>query len=99
METYAVVEKKRLRCKEKFLRFFPKGFYDEKYISWERGYKWQAHLQFQETLNAKAFSKLLAEKHYIEIAQSAVKIETKTNLLFSFEKMALRDALQQYIKF
>jgi hypothetical protein len=29
--------------RRKFLRFFPKGFYDEKYIAWERGYKWQAH--------------------------------------------------------
>ena len=28
-----------VRCRRKFLRFFPKGFYDEKYLDWERGYK------------------------------------------------------------
>ena len=32
-----------LRCRRKFLRNFPQGFYDPKYIDWERGYKWQAH--------------------------------------------------------
>lgn len=94
MEANSAVKKKRLRCKEKFLRFFPKGFYDEKYIAWERGYKWQAHLQFKDTLNEKEFARLLEKKEYSEIAQGAVKIETKTNLLFSFEKMALRDAVK-----
>lgn len=94
MESYSVVEKKRLRCKEKFLLFFPKGFYDEKYISWERGYKWQAHLQFHDTLNESEFARLLEEKQYSDIAKRAVTIETKTNLLFSFEKMALRDAVK-----
>jgi len=24
------------KCRRKFLGFFPKGFYDEKYIDWER---------------------------------------------------------------
>lgn len=88
------VSKIRLRCRKKFLRFFPKGFYDEKYIAWERGYKWQAYLQFEETLNEKEFDRLLSEKKYNEIAKRAVNIETKTNLLFSFEKMALRDAVK-----
>ena len=32
-----------VRCRRKFLRFFPGGFRDEKYISWERGYKWESH--------------------------------------------------------
>src|SRR5205085_2387758 len=27
------------RCRRKFLRFFPGGFRDEKYVDWERGYK------------------------------------------------------------
>jgi hypothetical protein len=30
-----------MRCRRKFLRFFPGGFYDETYIDWERGYKWR----------------------------------------------------------
>ncbi len=35
---------------------------------------------------------LLAANQYSEIAAHAVRIESRTNLLFSFEKMALRDA-------
>ena len=31
---------------------------------------------------------------YMEIAKRAVRLESKTNLLFSFEKMALRDAVK-----
>jgi hypothetical protein len=90
-----LVEKTRIqRQKKKFLKHFPKGFNGEKYIAWERNYKWQAHVQWEATLNKESFKKLLEEKKYAEIASLAVKIESKTNLLFSFEKMALRDAVK-----
>ncbi|HEX8514737.1 MAG TPA: hypothetical protein VF868_00970 [Bacteroidia bacterium] len=92
METNTL--KKRQRCRKKFLHYFKKGFPDLKYYDWERGYKWNAHLAWESQLNQKHFSKLLKEKRYAEIASIAVKIETKTNLLFSFEKMALRDAVK-----
>jgi hypothetical protein len=82
------------RCREKFLRFFPKGFADAKYINWERGYKWNAHEQWEEALNRAAFRKLLREERFAGICAHAVRIESRTNLLFSFEKMALRDALK-----
>jgi hypothetical protein len=82
------------RCRRKFLDFFPKGFADEKYFAWERGYKWQAHEQWSQVLNRKAFRTLLNEEKYAEIAAHAVRIESRTNLLFSFEKMALRDAVK-----
>lgn len=82
------------RCRQKFLRFFPAGFHDEKYIAWERGYKWEAHEQWQETLGTAEFTKLLRTKKFSEIAARAVRIESRTNLLFSFEKMALRDAVK-----
>lgn len=81
-------------AKKKFLYFFNKGFYTQKYLDWERDYKWNAHLAWEETLNEKMFKKLLSAKKYSEIAQLAVRIESKTNLLFSFEKMALRDAVK-----
>lgn len=84
----------RLRCKKKFLYYFPKGFADAKYYAWERGYKWEAHLAWENKLNIKEYEKLLLEKAYSEIALRAVRLETKTNLLFSFEKMALRDAVK-----
>ena len=79
---------------KKFLEFFPKGFYDAKYKAWERDYKWNAHLEFKEHLNEIAFRKLLDEGRHFEAAQHAIRIESRTNLLFSFEKMALRDAVK-----
>jgi hypothetical protein len=84
-----------LRCRRKFLRFFPAGFYDETYIDWERDYKWQAHLTWKQTLDQKTYQQLLAKKDFAEIAARAVRIESRTNLLFSFEKMALRDAVKE----
>jgi hypothetical protein len=82
------------RCRDKFLRFFPKGFHDEKYHAWERGYKEKAHAQWEEALNPAAFQAQLQSGSFSEIAQAAVRIESRTNLLFSFEKMALRDAVK-----
>jgi hypothetical protein len=83
-----------LRCRQKFLRFFPAGFADEKYTQWERDYKWQAHRRWNEELNYEEYRRLLAQGRYIEIADRAVRIESRTNLLFSFEKMAIRDAVK-----
>ena len=83
-----------LRCREKFLRFFPGGFRDETYIDWERAYKWNAHEQWEEQLERQQFRKLLSRGDFLEIASRAVRIESRTNLLFSFEKMALRDAVK-----
>jgi hypothetical protein len=82
------------RCRRKFLRYFPAGFRDETYIDWERGYKWQAHLRWQDELSKTAMRALLRDERHAEIAARAVKIESRTNLLFSFEKMALRDAVR-----
>lgn len=89
-----VTLKARSRCKKKFLYYFPKGFADAKYYAWERGYKWEAHLAWERDLNKHEYQKLLDTKEYSEIALRAVRLETKTNLLFSFEKMALRDAVK-----
>ena len=82
------------KCRRKFLRFFPEGFYDETYIDWERGYKWEAHQTWNETLDRKTHEDLLLKKKFAEVAARAVRIESRTNLLFSFEKMALRDAVK-----
>ncbi|HUQ50298.1 MAG TPA: hypothetical protein VM056_06255 [Terriglobales bacterium] len=85
---------KALRCRKKFLRFFPGGFRDETYIDWERDYKVKAHEQWNESLGKAEFQRLLNSGAFEEIAARAVKIESRTNLLFSFEKMALRDAVR-----
>lgn len=86
--------KKRIKCRRKFLYYFPGGFTGSKYFDWERGYKWNAHLAWEEKLNEQAFTKMLQKKEYAEIVKLAVGLESKTNLLFSFEKMALRDAVK-----
>jgi hypothetical protein len=83
-----------LRCRRKFLRFFPKGFRDETYLAWERDYKWTAHEQWEQVLNRATLRSLIRRGEYVEAANRAVRIESRTNLLFSFEKMALRDAVK-----
>jgi hypothetical protein len=82
------------RCRRKFLHYFPGGFRDPTYIDWERGYKWAAHQRWMEELAPARFAELLALNRYAEIGAAATRIESRTNLLFSFEKMALRDALK-----
>lgn len=83
-----------IQCREKFLRVFPKGFEDDKYVDWERGYKWQAHGKWNAQLNRAEYQSLLEKREFGEIASRAVKIESPTNLIFSFENMALRDAVR-----
>ena len=82
-----------LRCRRKFQRYFKHAFRDDTYLAWERDYKWQAHLQWQEALPAPVLARL-ASNDPMEVARRAVRIESRTNLLFSFEKMALRDAVR-----
>jgi hypothetical protein len=82
------------KARRKFLRHFPKGFRDETYLDWERDYKWNAHLRWQDNLSEATFRRLLADGQFAEIAKRASAIEARTNLLFSFEKMALRDAVR-----
>jgi len=83
-----------VRCRKKFLRFFPGGFADETYIDWERDYKWAAHERWMAALGPVDFRRRLRDGEFSEIAAQAVSIESRTNLLFSFEKMALRDAVK-----
>ena len=90
----AAASKGAARCRRKFLRMFPGGFRDATYVDWERDYKWQAHRRWQEALAPAAFEALLRQDQHATIARLATSIESRTNLLFSFEKMALRDALR-----
>ena len=83
-----------MKCRRKFLRFFPKGFADEKYWHWERGYKWHAHERWLKLLPRDEFSELLQQKDYAEVGSRALRTLSGTNLIFSFESMALRDALK-----
>lgn len=82
------------RCRGKFLHYFSGGFRDETYFDWERGYKQKAHTRWNEMLAPRELRALIRAGKYDEVAHRAVAIEGRTNLLFSFEKMALRDALR-----
>ena len=82
------------KCRRKFLRFFPKGFADELYLDWERNYKAEAHNRWKAELSRETFEALLTSGHFSELVSRAIRIESRTNLLFSFEKMALRDAIK-----
>lgn len=88
------LDKRALKCRRKFLRFFPAGFADETYIDWERGYKWSAYERWCAELRRPALRSLVDSGDFETIAKRAVAIESRTNLLFSFEKMALRDAVR-----
>jgi len=83
-----------LRCIRKFRRFYPGGFLDVDYIAAERSYKERAHQQWQSLLPRATHQALNAAGDFQEAASIAVRIESRTNLLFSFEKMALRDAVR-----
>lgn len=82
------------RCRRKFLRYFPGGFRGETYFDWERSYKARAHERWLADLGPRPLRRLLARGDHKGIARRAVATESRTNLLFSFEKMALRDAVK-----
>lgn len=82
------------RCRRKFLHFFPEGFRDETYLAWERNYKANAHREWRRDLDQTLHAELLRQGEFAEVALRAVRIESHTNLIFSFEKMALRDGVK-----
>lgn len=82
------------RCLHKFELYYPEGFSDEAYLLHARWAKERAHQDWSRELGARTFGQLLARGEYREITARALRIEGRTNLLFSFEKMALRQALR-----
>lgn len=82
------------RHRKRFLRFFPDGFKDQRHIDWEVTYKMIAHDLWVELLNEDQYKALLRSRDFDEIVNRALRVEAKTNFLFSFEKMALRDGVK-----
>ena len=84
------------RCRRKFLEYFPAGFRDPDYVELERGYKLETHERWNDVLGRSQFQPLLRDRHYTEIAARAVRVEQRSrhSMIFSFEKMALRDAVK-----
>jgi hypothetical protein len=87
----AATDKRKLNaCKRRFKLFYPGGFHDEDYVTMERLYKWEAHRAWAESIG---HPKLSSPAAHSSVAAGAVRIESRTNLLFSLEKMAIRDAV------
>ena len=84
------------RCRRKFLRFFRRGFQDPKYLDWERDYKVETHERWEESLGKTTFRRLLRAEEFEEVAARAIRVEQRSrhSMIFSFEKMALRDAVR-----
>ena len=90
----ADARRRRTASRDLFLRMFPGGFSDPQYLAWERDYKVAAHELWVEQVGGKrAFRSQLDEGRHREVATAAARIESSRALLFSFEKMALRDAV------
>src|SRR3954468_11299262 len=61
-----------LKCRRKFLRYYPSGFLDADYFDLERGYKWTAHERWSLDLGKEKFKALLQAREFGEIAARAV---------------------------
>ena len=84
----------RQRARRQFLRVFPEGFADETYEAWERDYKIDAHRRWLQEVGGKSDLRAALDRgRHGEVAAAAARIEGPRPLLFSFEKMALRDAI------
>lgn len=62
--------------KDKFLRLFPGGFTDPKYLTDERNYKFAAHGAWCELLNQEGFENLLEAEQFQEICRRALQVES-----------------------
>ena len=82
------------QCRRKFELFYPDGFEDETYLVAERASKERAHLEWEAELAPATFRKLLARGEFRQVCDAAVRVESRSGLLFSFERMALRDAVK-----
>jgi Protein of unknown function (DUF3553) len=79
--------------KAAFLRLFPGGFYDPKYLDEERNYKLEAGALLASTLGRAKLSALLQAGDSAEISTLALAVMNKTNLVFPNEKIAFKDGL------
>lgn len=58
--------------------------------------QWETHQRWEEVLSRDEFLRLLEKREYAEVATRAVRTEQRSqhSMIFSFEKMALRDAVK-----
>jgi hypothetical protein len=82
------------RCRHKFQLYYPEGFTDPIYQVAERSVKERAHLEWHTDLAPATYRRLLGLGEFGRIVAIALRVESRSNLLFSFERMALRDAVK-----
>ncbi len=79
---------------EYFLKQFPEGFDDKKYLENERNYKLDAHNLTLDLLSEQEFSSLLQASNHVEICSRAKQLTNKTNLIFQQEKVSFNNGLE-----
>lgn len=82
------------RCRRHFLRFFPEGFRDARYVTWERAAKWAAHKRWGEELSEATLRNLCRRGEHAEVVARAIDIAASSRLLFAFDRLALQDAVR-----
>ncbi len=81
-------------ARTRFRAFYPDGFQDPDFVDLERRYKVDAHRAWHLLLRRAEYARRLEAGDRHAIAQDVIRVESRTNLLFSFEKIALRDAVR-----
>ena len=79
--------------KESFLRRFPGGFEDPKYVKFERAYKVAASDLLKQTLASEDLNRLLSGGYHAEVCRRAVAVISRTNLVLPTEQRDLRDGM------
>ncbi|SRR6266852_117175 len=82
-----------VQLKESFLRQFPGGFEDPRYVKFERAYKFAASELLKRTLSSEELNLLLRAGDHAEVCRRALAVISRTNLVFPNEQMALRDGI------
>ena len=77
-----------------FLERYQGGFYGDRYLHEERGYKVEAHELATTILGRTELEPLTASGAFAEICRRAMQVANKTNLIFPNEKMSLKDGLK-----
>lgn len=78
-----------------FLKLFPEGFGDPKFLAHERNYKVAAHEGYSASLGDGRLRALLASGEVAEAVKRVEKVIAATNLLHATEQIALFAALSQ----
>lgn len=79
-----------------FLKMFPAGFQDPKYLEEERNYKVKACEQLRKTIGRDELEALIADGAYDEVVRRAGRVVQATNLLYKSEIVALKEGLDDH---